>query len=573
PPFLRGAGGDRSSLLNQTQYTQPALFTIEYALAQLWISWGIQPDGVMGHSIGEYVAATIAGVFSLEDALKLVAARGRLMQQLPPNGSMVSILGDLELVNKLIEPFQKQVCIAAINGNQSIVISGENEALDIIINQLEEQEIKYKQLKVSHGFHSLLMQPILEDFYLAASAITYHQPQLDLVANVTGNFITSEMATAEYWCQQIVNPVLFANSMATLDQAGYGVFIECGSKPILLGMGRFFLEEYPPTLPHSLLNKGGKRGSYLWVSSLKEGESDRQTILNSLASLYCHGFEIDWLSFYSSGDYQKVILPTYPFQKKSYWIEVKPVNITKQKSLNLLVGQKLNIARSNNIIWETIFEGSNFLLDHQVFNTSIMPAAGFIEMVLSVGQEVFSTSSLAIENLSIQQPLVITESATVVQLIINPEANYSWELVSLSEDNNWITHATGNIKEQSEIVEQASNLLVELQRRCNQEIDVDLYYQELGAQGLNYGSSFQAIAQLWQGENIALAKIKLPLELLPVTDSYQLHPVILDACFQAIAAAFPEEEIYLPVELDQLLLSNPIDDYAQVYWGYVELKV
>ncbi|MEO0835341.1 MAG: type I polyketide synthase [Cyanobacteria bacterium J06642_3] len=268
--------------LNETIYTQPAIFTIEYALAQLWISWGIEPDAVMGHSIGEYVAATVAGVFSLKDALKLVAARARLMQQVPNRGTMVSILGDLKLVNNLIQPYREQVCIAAINGPRSIVISGETKAIESIIQQLKQDEIKHKKLNVSHAFHSPLMSPMLEEFRAVAAEIDYYPPQLNIVANVTGDF-TTEIATADYWCQQIVNPVLFADSICVLDKGGYNVFIECGSKPVLLAMARCCWEQ-------------GSREN-LWISSLQEGENNYQTILNSVADLYSHGIDFDWDSF------------------------------------------------------------------------------------------------------------------------------------------------------------------------------------------------------------------------------------------------------------------------------------
>ena len=393
--------------INQTQYTQPALFTIEYALAQLWMSWGIKPSAVMGHSIGEYVAATIAGVFSLEDALKLVAARAILMQQLPQNGSMVSILGDLELVNRLIKSYQDNVSIAAINGDKSIVISGEDKAILSIIEELERESIKYKKLNVSHAFHSPLMQPMLTEFRLVASEIEYNVPTLDIIANVTGNIITSEIATTEYWCQQIVNPVLFADSMQALDKADYRIFLECGSKPILLGMGRFCLEEdecrggayklwrqSPETSPYEGYSPSkGVEERYLWISSLKESESDRHTILFSLASLYSYGVEIVWDDFYSNGNYQRVILPTYPFQKKSYWLDIEPVNITQNNhsQIDSLLGKKLNIAHSNNIIFETKINAnrSSFLKDHQVFNTAIMPAACYLEIALSAGKENF----------------------------------------------------------------------------------------------------------------------------------------------------------------------------------------
>ncbi|MEL6495478.1 MAG: type I polyketide synthase, partial [Cyanobacteria bacterium J06623_7] len=330
--------------INQTQYTQPALFTIEYALAQMWMSWGIKPDAVMGHSIGEYVAAAIAGVFDLEDALKLVAARGRLMQRLPQNGSMVSILGDLKLVNRLIESYQDRVSIAAINGERSIVISGENNAIISIMEELEKEGIKYKQLTVSHAFHSDLMQPMLRDFRAIAESITYYSPQIDLVSNVTGNIVNSEVAIAEYWCEQIIKPVLFKDSIQVLADAGYRVFLECGSKPVLLGMARFCWEDRAQSHESA-------EDFCVWISSLQERSSDRESILAGLANLYSHGVEIDWESFYRHGDYQRVALPSYPFQKQSYWLNIKAThNLPGDNNhINPLLGYKLNIARSNNI--------------------------------------------------------------------------------------------------------------------------------------------------------------------------------------------------------------------------------
>ena len=532
----------------------------------------------MGHSIGEYVAATIAGVFSLEDALKLVAARARLMQQLPQNGSMVSILGDLKLVSKLIELYKSKTSIAAINGDKSIVVSGEDNAIVSIIEDLEKDGIKHKQLNVSHAFHSNLMQPMVNEFGLVAKEINYYAPQLDIVSNVTGNIVDSEIATAEYWCQQIIRPVLFADGIQTLKDAGYKVFLECGSKPILLGMVRFCLEEDPPALSRTPLSKGGWGGSYLWISSLKEQKSDRQTMLDSVSSLYSSGIEIDWDSFYRHGDYQRVILPTYPFQKKSYWLDIEPLNVSQINNykINLLLGSKLNIALSNNIIFETRVNLNRpaFLQDHKVFDTAIMPAAGYFEMALASGKEAFGFSQLVLENVNIQQPLIITASDTIVQLLLTPEANnYTFEIVSLADNSNWITYATGNIKEA--LVSAENDLLTEFKAKCDRELDCDRYYQELAQQGLYYGESFQAIAKLWQGENSALAKIKLPSELLSVSDNYQLHPVILDACFQTIGAAFPDTEVdtYLPASLEKLSFAGQILKYTENYWGYVELSL
>ena len=223
--------GDRHSELDRTAYTQPALFAIEYALAQLWKSWGIEPDWVMGHSVGEYVAACLAGVFSLEDGLKLIAYRSSLMQALPQDGEMVAVLASEETVLAVIRPYSQQVSIAAINGPQSVVISGAREAISAICQILDDRSIKTKKLRVSHAFHSPLMQPMLAEFDRVARQIRFSPPQIPLISNVTGELMTEAIATPEYWCDHITQPVRFARSMECLKQQGVDTFVEIGLNP------------------------------------------------------------------------------------------------------------------------------------------------------------------------------------------------------------------------------------------------------------------------------------------------------------------------------------------------------
>ncbi|MDJ1179175.1 type I polyketide synthase [Roseofilum sp. BLCC_M91] len=311
-----------SSLLDQTAYTQPALFALEYALAQLWESWGMKPNGVMGHSVGEYVAACVAGVFTLEDGLKLIAMRGRLMQQLPPGGEMVAVMASASQVRAAISESSVQVTIAAINGPESLVISGQSGAIATLCSKLEEQGVKTKHLQVSHGFHSPLMEPMLAEFEAVAQEVTYSQPQIPIISNVTGQKVGSDMATAQYWVNHVRQPVKFAQSMTTLHEEGYKVFLEIGPKPILLGMGRQCLPE----------DVG------VWLPSLRPGVEEWQQMLLSLGQFYVKGFNVDWSGFDRDYTNQKVELPTYPFQRERYWIE-KTKNQdrnTSHQSSNLL---------------------------------------------------------------------------------------------------------------------------------------------------------------------------------------------------------------------------------------------
>ncbi len=296
---------EASSLLGQTGYTQPALFALEYALAQLWQSWGIKPDVVMGHSVGEYVAATVAGIFSLEDGLKLIAMRGQLMQKLPASGKMVSVMASESKVRHLITPYQEQIAIAAINGPESVVISGEVEAIDTIVNNLELAGIKTRELEVSHGFHSPLMEPMLTEYETVAKEITYNQPKIPLISNVTGTEVGTEITTAQYWVNHVRQPVRFAQSMKTLEEQGYETFLEIGPKPVLLGMGR-------QCLPAEI---------GVWLPSLRPGVDEWQQMLSSLGQLYVQGVKVDWAGFDREYVREKVALPTYPFQRQRYWVE------------------------------------------------------------------------------------------------------------------------------------------------------------------------------------------------------------------------------------------------------------
>ena len=324
---------ENNSALDQTVYTQPALFAIEYALAQLWQSWGITLDSALGHSVGEYAAACIAGVFSLKDGLKLIAERARLMQSLPPGGAMLSLLATQSQTESWIKPYAEKVSIAAINGPNSIVISGESEALKEISALLKEQGIKHKPLTVSHAFHSQLMDPILATFKTTAKQITYSQPNLPFISCLTGETISAEIATADYWTRHIQQPVKFSQGITTLAKQGNILFLEIGPKPLLLGMAKQCLPTnnkttYLPSLrPSPQQEKENEQG-------------DWQQILSSLSHLYTKGFNINWKNVSTTHPHTTLLLPTYPFQRQRYWIE--PASIShSSNSPNTTVAEKL----------------------------------------------------------------------------------------------------------------------------------------------------------------------------------------------------------------------------------------
>ncbi|MBF0289588.1 MAG: type I polyketide synthase [SAR324 cluster bacterium] len=307
------SGDIPENIIHQTLYTQSTIFSIEYALAKLWKSWGVKPSVVMGHSVGEYVAACIAGVFSLEDAVKLVATRGKLMQALP-SGIMAAAFVEEKDALQMLQGFEDKVSIAAVNTARSVVISGETESIHAVLAKFKEADtsFRYQLLKVSHAFHSPMMGSILEEFRTVALQINYSKPKLPIISNLTGKPIqvpieNSPLDWAKYWTRHIREPVRFYDSINYLEQEGYELFLEIGATPILSGLG---IQNMSP-------NKG------LWLPSLRQEQDNWGQILDTLAHLYIHGLKIDWTGFDRPYSRRKVILPNYPFQRERHWVEPK----------------------------------------------------------------------------------------------------------------------------------------------------------------------------------------------------------------------------------------------------------
>jgi microcystin synthetase protein McyG len=305
-----------STLLDQTAFTQPAIFSIQYALWQLWKSWGIEPSAVFGHSVGEYAAACAAGVFGLEDGLHLIATRGKLMQSLPDGGEMYAVSADEATVAGAISGTSGEVSIAAINSPEQTVISGSATELRKVTQKLQADGIQCGPLTVSHAFHSSLMDPMLDEFEQACGDITFESPKLLFVSDVHGRVETDEVARADYWRQQIREPVRFADAMTTLEEAGCNVFLEIGPKPILTALGRQCLADT----------------KHIWLSSLRAGKDDWSQLLESVAQLYVNGVDLDWQGFDEDYGRRKISLPTYPFQRKRYWFEGSGASETQPTS-------------------------------------------------------------------------------------------------------------------------------------------------------------------------------------------------------------------------------------------------
>ncbi|MFZ1085639.1 MAG: type I polyketide synthase [Terracidiphilus sp.] len=325
------------SLLDQTSNGQAAIFALEYALAELWISWGIEPAIVLGHGLGEYVAACIAGVFSLEDGLKLVVQRGRLMQSRLLPGAMCEVLAAESVVAAILTPHADQLAIACLNGPENTVISGSESAAQAAMQEFSAHGIPCRRLAISHAFHSPLVEPILDEFETLARQIGYSRPRMGLLSNVTGRLAEGdEMSNAAYWRRQLRQPVRFANAMQTLAERGYELFVEIGPSATLSGIARACVPD----------------ARRQWLPSLSGNREDWKQMLQALQSLYLHGAGIDWQGFYRDHRPDRISLPAYPFERQRYWISVATTEVaakdtTSPRNLDLATDLPTEIAVSD----------------------------------------------------------------------------------------------------------------------------------------------------------------------------------------------------------------------------------
>jgi acyl transferase domain-containing protein/NADPH:quinone reductase-like Zn-dependent oxidoreductase/SAM-dependent methyltransferase/acyl carrier protein len=547
----------QESLLDETAYTQPALFSLEYALAQVWLSWGIRPAAVMGHSVGEYVAACIAGVFKLEEGLRLIAARGRLMQQMCERGAMAAVAAEEERVAGYLKQYRDRVSIAALNGPANTVISGRIQAVDELLARFAQDGIKTKRLIVSHGFHSPLMEPMLESFRRIAETVKFETPRIPLISNRSGLASTAEeLCSANYWVEHVRRPVNFSASMKTLHGKGFQTFLEVGPAPTLLGMGARCLPEGPST----------------WLPSLRKDRDDWQQMLDSLAALYVHGAEVDWKGFDRDFKRQSLVLPTYPFQRTRFWIDLPKENSDKtedsqRKSLtHPLLNHRIDSPFLKDILIESRISTAElpWLKDHQAFGATILPATAYLEMVLAAAHASFGPQSFSIRDMDIREAMVVQDAApSRVHIAITP-GDMSFQLASSSpgetaSESKWKVHTSGRLRIEPFHEPEGHNIssLEEVKSRCSHEVSVETYRKQLDSLGMYVGPSFRGLQRLWTAENEVLGEVHVVPEIAAETSRYRIHPGLLDACLQPFAVSAMSSDqlaagdaIYMPVGVD-----------------------
>jgi acyl transferase domain-containing protein len=547
-------GPSDRDVIHETVWTQPALFAVEYALTELWRSWGIEPAAVIGHSVGEYVAACVAGVFSLEDGLKLIAERGRLMQALPPGGAMAAIFAPTELVATAVEPMADRIAIAAFNAPDSIVVSGDAAAVDALLASLAARNVQGQRLIISFAAHSPLVEPALEAMEATARAVPMFAPRIPVAWNLTGGAALAGGAPdAVYWRRHLREPVRFTEGIQSLYHNGYRVFLEVGPHPTLMALAQRSLPEEGPLL----------------LNSLRRGASDWRELMTCLARLQVRGAKIDWAGVDKPHRHARVTLPTYPFERRPFWVgAIAPGDRHRSFSVAArgLSGARLPTALP---IFETVLtpHATPYLGDRRVFGVSLVPESFFLELAQAVAQEAAGGSLRVVERFVIHEPLVLSELDRVVQTHLETEeagvVPFSIHSRAVDGNGSWHLHATGRLAAPKfgRDAGLKTESIAATQAALGPAVSIDVYHAGLANLGIDLGPALRSLCQVHRRDGEVLAQIALP-DACGHDAVIWAHPALIDGIAQSIGLAVSElsgtNDAYLFGGAERIELVGPL---------------
>ena len=543
---------DTGGSLDQTGFTQPALYAIEVALAATWRAWGIEPTVVMGHSVGEFAAAAVAGVISIEDGARLIAARGRLMQALPAGGAMVSVQGDVAQVEREVAAHADKVSIAAFNAPGSVVIAGAGAEVTAMAERLAAQGLRTQSLVVSHAFHSPLMDPMVEEFRRIAADVKHSEPTLTWISNLTGaplDWAAWGSRMAEYWARHVREPVRFEQGAQALAATNCDVHLEVGPHPTLIGLG---MQCVP----------AGR--AIDWLPSLKRGKPAWEQMFDSVTRLYVRGARIDWTAVQGPGVDHSLALPTYPFQRQRFLIPfASRSRRVAGDAVHDLLGERLGVA---GVVaqFERVVDSTNpaWVTDHRIASEVVMPLTAYLEAALAAFRQV-DESVTALDSVEVGEPLPLREGEQrLLQVSVDqPQAGGPLRVRVFSrdarrQDGEWSLHASA-LAAAGATAAAAPSPLASVARSLTREIEVAPFYEKLQRLGVDFGPGFRGMRRVWCGEGEALGEIELGEGVVNDQGKYLMHPALLDACFHVSAVAMDtlpgadDGRMYLPIGVDR----------------------
>ncbi|MER7833796.1 amino acid adenylation domain-containing protein [Streptomyces sp. NPDC095602] len=541
-----------AALLHRTDFTQPALFALEVALWRLWDSWGVRPELLLGHSIGELAAAHVAGVFDLDDACRLVAARGRLMQALPARGAMVSLEADGAEAEAAIDALglRGALDVAGLNTPTQTVLSGDTEAVEAIAAHFAERGRKAKRLTVSHAFHSHHMDGMLDEFRAVAETVRFRPARIPLVSSLTGELAApGELERPGYWVRQVRHAVRFSDGMRGLRREGANTFLELGPQPVLSGLGASCLAD---------------EGPVSWVPSCKADGNGATVVQRALAELHVRGVAVDWDGYFAPFGGGRVDLPTYAFQRERFWFEPpvsREVGAGLDPTGHALLGGGVEIAGTGLSLFTTVVAADQpvWVQEHRVMDAVLMPGTAFFEAMRAAGDAAHE-GEWDLSDVVIASPLVLASGVPVrMQVTVGPEVGDSRPVQVYSapegEDGGWQLHAEGRISPARDMAGAA----VTVPPRGAEPLDASALYRDLDALGYGYGPTFQGIKEAWHVGGEVWARAALPESAEQTAAGYVLHPALLDSAMHSLLLTQrlrnrTGDDLFVPFEAERLSL-------------------
>ncbi len=571
------------SRLNEVDVLQPALFAIQVALTALWRSWGVEPDAVVGHSMGEVAAAHVAGALSLEDAARVICSRSRIVKPTIGHGAMAAVELSIADACHALVGCEDRVSIAVSNGPTSTVLSGDPGALEAIVSRLQRQDIFCRMIQVDFAAHSPQMEPLRADLERALEGLQPQSASVPIYSTVTGQVSDGASFDLRYWTRNLREPVLFSDAVHRLIEDGHDIFLEISPHPILL-------RSVQQGFSHS-----GRQGAVL--PSMRREEEESAVMLGSLGGLYALGRAVDWSRLYPAGG-RCVRLPFYPWQRERCWLDApvadsnpKREKTPKSATGNPLLGRHFNSAYpAETHFWEVTLDKSAlpYLDDHRIEGAAVLPASVYVEIALAAAAEVFPSRSFVLRDVEFRRALFVPDGGTLtIQVILSLQADetssihiYSCPSSAEQSERSWTLRATGKVCLQPNIgpslaIERDS--VAKVQARCSEQINGPEYYLRLRESGIGYGPTFQSITQLWRSDGEMLAEVKVPDGPYAEFNQHQFPPAILDACFQTLGAAIAaqvtetdQQSTYMPTYIDEIRVHDRPGSHL---WSHAQLQV
>ena len=546
------------SRLNDVDVIQPALFAVQVALAALWRAWGVEPDAVVGHSMGEVAAAYVSGALSLEDAALVICTRSKLVKRTVGQGAMGAVELSIEDARRAIAGYEDRVSIAVSTSPTSTVLSGDPASLAEILGQLQARDVFCRMVKVDFASHSPQMDPLRAELMRALEEVQPHLAAIPIYSTVLDSVADGSEFDALYWARNLREPVLFSASVQRLLEDGYETFVEVSAHPILLS-------GIQQGIHHAV-----KEGAVL--ASIRRDEDDHTAMLRSLGLLYSSGYAIDWNRIYPERG-ANVGLPAYPWQRQRCWLEPGADRDQPLQSAtrNSLLGRHFKSAAPDGAdYWEIRLDKESlpFLDDHRIEDVAALPASGYVEMASAAAQTALGSQSIALTDVEFHRALFIPDGASItIQVIVAPAADgaATFQILSSSSAKSWTLHASGKVSAQpaSPIKEEES--LADIQLRSSEKVSGPDYYRQLSENAIQYGPFFQSITQLWLDGKSVLGELQISTDKDNNFSTYQAHPAVLDGCLQVLGAAVATEAkrigkngTYIPTRIGKIrILSRP----------------